>query len=88
MPLGAERPAPLVVRGTVSIDAPPARVWPVLTSLRSLAKWDDLPDRYSGESLELGGELVWDRIDGGYTRLTVTVCDPERRHDLATLGDG
>ena len=74
---------PLVVRATVFIDALPGRVWAVLTGLRSLADWDDLPDRYAGESLKLGSELVWNRIDGGYTKLTVTTCDQERRLRLS-----
>jgi len=74
---------PLVVKATVFINALPGRVWAVLTDLRSLADWDDLPDRYSEESLKHGSELVWNRIDGGYTRLTVTTCDQERRLRLS-----
>jgi uncharacterized protein YndB with AHSA1/START domain len=72
-----------VVKATVFIHALPGRVWAILTGLRSLADWDDLPDRYAGESLQHGSELVWNRIDGGYTKLTVTTCDQERRLRLS-----
>jgi len=80
------RKEPLVVRTSVAIEAPPSAVWAVLTTLRFLGEWDDLPDEYSGESLALGSELVWKRVDGGYTRLTVTGFEPRKRLRLSLYG--
>ena len=77
---------PLVVRTTVAIDAPTSAVWAVLTTLRSIGEWDDLPDEYSGESLALGSELLWKRVDGGYTMLTVTGFEPRKRLRLSLYG--
>ncbi len=82
--LGTDRP--LVVRTSVSIDAPASAVWAVLTTLRCIGEWDDLPDEYDGDSLTLGSELLWRRLDGGYTRLTVTAFEPYRRLRLALYG--
>jgi len=79
---GAGKP-PLVVRTSVAIDAPPSAVWAVLTTLRLMGEWDDLPDQYRGESLALGDELLWRRVDGGYTRLTVTGFEPRKRLRLS-----
>ncbi len=79
-------PPPLVVRTSVAIDAPPSTVWAVLTTLRSMGEWDDLPDEYSGESLALGSELRWKRVDGGYTMLTVTGFEPRKRLRLSLYG--
>ncbi len=80
------RKEPLIVRTSVAIEAPPSAVWAVLTTLRFLGEWDDLPDEYSGESLALGSELVWKRVDGGYTRLTVTGFEPRKRLRLSLYG--
>jgi len=79
---GARR-EPLVVSTSVAIDAPTSTVWAVLTTLRSMGEWDDLPDEYSGESLALGSELRWKRVDGGYTLLTVTGLEPGKRLRLS-----
>ena len=83
---GALAVRPLVVRTAVSIDAPASAVWRVLTSVTSLGEWDDLPDHYDGETLVLGSELLWRRVDGGYTKLTVTAFEPERRLRLVLYG--
>ncbi len=77
---------PLVVKTEVSIDAPASSVWRVLTSLPALGEWDDLPDEYDGDALALGSELLWRRMDGGYTKLTVTAFEPPRRLRLALYG--
>src|SRR5262245_14369205 len=79
-------PPPLVVRTAISLDAPASRVWRVLTDVRSFGQWDDLPDEYVGDSIELGSELVWIRMDVGYTKLTVTVFEPCARLKLARYG--
>jgi uncharacterized protein YndB with AHSA1/START domain len=81
-----ERVQPLVVRTAVAIDAPVAAIWEVLTTLRSFGEWDDLPDEYDGDSLTLGSELRWRRVDGGYTKLTVTAFEPPTRLRLALYG--
>src|SRR6266496_2072232 len=77
---------PRVVSTKVAIDAPTSTVWAVLTTLRSMGEWDDLPDEYSGESLALGSELRWKRVDGGYTLLTVTGFEPRKRLRLSLYG--
>lgn len=77
---------PLVVRMAISIDAPVSTVWTVLTTLRLLGEWDDLPDEHSGDSLAPGSELIWHRIDGGYTKLTVTSFEPHRSLRLSLYG--
>jgi len=73
----------LVARTSIAIDAAPSAVWSVLTTVRLIGEWDDLPDEYSGESLALGSELRWKRVDGGYTSLTVTAFEPSKRLRLS-----
>jgi uncharacterized protein YndB with AHSA1/START domain len=77
---------PLVARESVTIDAPPEAVWEVLTTLRFFAEWDDLPDEWDSDRLALGSELRWNRVDGGYTRLTVVAFVPGERLRLALYG--
>jgi uncharacterized protein YndB with AHSA1/START domain len=77
---------PLVVRETVTIDAPVAAVWEVLTTLRWIAEWDDLPDEWESDWLALGSELRWNRVDGGCTKLTVVALEPGERLRLALYG--
>jgi uncharacterized protein YndB with AHSA1/START domain len=76
----------LLVRETVTIDAPPAAVWEVLTSLRWIAEWDDLPDEWDGDRLTFGSELRWNRVDGGCTKLTVVAFVPGERLRFALYG--
>ena len=81
-----ERPGhgpPLIASARVAIRAPIARVWATLTSLRCIGQWDDLPDEYAGDFLAHGSEMVWKRIDGGHTKLTVTVFEPGKRLRLS-----
>ncbi len=77
---------PLVARTAVTIGAAPATVWDVLTTLPSIAEWDDLPDEWDGDRLALGTALVWHRVDGGFTRLTVVAFEPHERLRLALYG--
>jgi uncharacterized protein YndB with AHSA1/START domain len=79
-------PSPLVARTAVSIDAPASRVWSVLTDARLFGRWDEAPDARNGDSLELGSGLLWMRMDGEYTKLTVTVFEPPSRLKLALYG--
>jgi hypothetical protein len=83
---GGRVATPLVVRSTISIEAPAEAVWDVLTGVRFLGEWDDLPDEYASDRLALGSELTWKRVDGGYTRLTVDAFEPLRRMRLALYG--
>jgi hypothetical protein len=77
---------PLVARTEVTIGASVEAVWEVLTTLPSIAEWDDLPDEWEGDRLALGKALVWHRVDGGFTRLTVVAFEPLRRLRLALYG--
>ncbi len=58
----------LIVNKEVVIYANPKNVWEVLTNSIYILQWDDLPDSFLGDKLELGSVLDWD----GYSRLTVT----------------
>jgi uncharacterized protein YndB with AHSA1/START domain len=77
---------PLVARTAVTIAAPAEAVWGVLTTIASIAEWDDLPDEWEGDRLALGSSLVWRRVDGGFTRLTVADFEPERHLRLSLYG--
>jgi uncharacterized protein YndB with AHSA1/START domain len=77
---------PLVVREVVTIDAPVAVVWEVLTTVRWISQWDELPDEWDSDHLALGSELRWNRVDGGWTKLTVVEFEPNARLRLALYG--
>jgi uncharacterized protein YndB with AHSA1/START domain len=77
---------PLVVREAATMKAPVDAVWEVLTSMRAIAEWDELPDEWEGERLRLGSALRWNRVDGGWTTLTVVAFEPGARLRLALYG--
>lgn len=56
----------------IIIHASPEKVWEVLTQPDYIHQWDDVPESYAGGQLALGSVLEWE----GYSRLTVTTCQP------------
>ena len=66
------------VKDRIEINAPMANVWKVLTQTKYYKQWDDLPENFVDETLELGKKIVWE----GYSILTVTGYEP---HQLFAL---
>ncbi len=58
----------LVVKEQIEITASKGKVWEVLTNPVYIKQWDDIPENYSGERLQLNSVLEWE----GYSKLTVT----------------
>lgn len=71
----------LIVRKTVTIDAPPAIVWDVLTKPEFIQKWDEVPEGFQAERLSLGSEFIWEHGNPNkdITKLTVTEFEPHKR---------
>ncbi|WP_439556542.1 SRPBCC family protein [Dyadobacter sp.] len=62
----------LITKKQVQIEAPVAKVWEVLIAPKYIRQWDDLPQDFGDYYLELGRTIEWT----GFSRLTVTTCDP------------
>jgi uncharacterized protein YndB with AHSA1/START domain len=72
----------LYVENSTQINALPARVWEVLTKPNYIREWDDVPENFTAESLELNSEMRWHH-DGKTTSLTVTEMKPLEHLKLA-----
>lgn len=62
----------LLVKKTISIKAPPSKVWEVLTRPEFIKQWDELPDDFGNAPLSKGSVINWE----GYSKLTVTGFEP------------
>lgn len=62
----------LIVKNTVIIDAPLAKVWEVLVAPKFIRQWDSLPQDFPDYYLETGREIVW----SGNSRTTVAEMLP------------
>lgn len=65
----------MIVKHAITIDAPAQKVWEVLTNSKYMAQWDELPEDFTSEKIQLGSVIEWE----GYSRLTVNKFDPQRK---------
>jgi hypothetical protein len=56
-----------IVEDKIEINASLSNVWIVLTKTEYYKQWDDLPENFTDETLELGKIINWE----GYSKLTV-----------------
>ena len=64
----------LIIRNSILIDAPPHKVWKVLTQPEFIRQWDDLPPDHRDEPLAMLSRLEWP----GSSSLTVTEFEPNQ----------
>jgi uncharacterized protein YndB with AHSA1/START domain len=57
----------LIVNNAITIQAPVASVWEVLTRPEFIKEWDDIPQSFKEDRLQLGSVIEWDK----QVRLTV-----------------
>ena len=62
----------LIVKNTVIIDAPLAKVWEVLVAPKFIRQWDSLPQDFPDYYLEIGREIIW----SGNSKITVAEMLP------------
>lgn len=74
---------PLIVRKSVEIDVSPARIWEILVNPEYIRQWDELPEDYGDETLEMDDKIIWEMEDGNYVRLTVLKYDAPKLLQLA-----
>lgn len=73
----------LLVKDSITINAPAASIWHVLVQPWYVRQWDELPEDFGEDDLSLGSEILWRREDGGYTKMTVTACETHRQLRLS-----
>jgi uncharacterized protein YndB with AHSA1/START domain len=80
--------AKLIVKKSITINAPPMKVWSILTSPDSIKRWMRVvPDFESGSPLQLESRVRWKDANGKpYLTGTVVALDPLRKLVL-TLDD-
>ena len=79
----ALQPSAFVVERTVSIDAPAARIYPRIASVREMDEWSpwvkmdpQMQTVYDGPDSGVGSRSSWEGPQMGKGRLTVTAVDP------------
>lgn len=68
----------LIAIEEVLVHAPAGKVWEVLTRPAFIRQWDDVPEAFTGDALELGSEFVWESGDGA-THMKVVTFEPNKR---------
>lgn len=71
----------LIVERDVTIDAPAADVWDILTLPVFIRGWDELPENFGDAPLQKGTEIKWVMKDKSVL-LTVTDFEPHKRLKL------
>lgn len=72
-----------IVKDEIFIDAPPSKVWEVLTNPKYVAQWDELPEGYPSGNMGLGSKVVWDLPNGGQTVTTIIKADENKELKIA-----
>lgn len=76
-----DRSAPVVVETSITIDAPPAEVWGVLTDVARWPEWNEYIRSATLEGpLETGSTIMW-TVGAMNIRSRLTAVDPERGLD-------
>lgn len=68
----------LIVTDQIEINASRERIWDVLTETKYYKQWDDLPENFTDEKLNLGSVIDW----GEYSKLTVRTFKPAEHLEL------
>ena len=72
----------LIVRKDIEIDVSPARIWEILVNPEYIRLWDELPEDFGNDALELDTKILWEMADK-YVRLTVIKYEPPKVLQLA-----
>jgi len=74
----------LVVKKSITIQAPAARIWNIIASPDSWEKWMlVVPEVEEGKRLRLGSKVFWKNEDGRpYLTGTVTALEPKKQFVL------
>ncbi|MBB6611697.1 SRPBCC domain-containing protein [Pontibacter sp. Tf4] len=64
----------LIVTDKITIAALPARVWEVLTNPAYMRQWEEMPENFGDEPLQLGSVITYE----GFSTLTVTTFEVNR----------
>ncbi|UJL46756.1 SRPBCC domain-containing protein [Virgibacillus sp. NKC19-16] len=75
--------ATLIVTDEIIIHAPLSKVWDVLIKSKYIREWDDLPDDFPEEVLDVGSEIIWDFPDGSFSKNTVVKAEEGKEMQIA-----
>ena len=64
----------LIVRDSIEIEAPPYKIWKVLTEPEFIRQWDDLPPDHRKDPLAMYSRIEWP----GFSTITVTEFEPNQ----------
>jgi len=85
----ALQPSAFVVERTVSIDAPAARIYPRIASVREMDAWSpwvkmdpQMQTVYDGPDSGVGSRSSWEGPQMGKGRVTVTAVEPVREIEM------
>jgi uncharacterized protein YndB with AHSA1/START domain len=67
---------PLTVENSVEINAPAAKVWEVLVQPGFIRQWDEVPEVYGDDPLNMGSEMTWESEGGKTVKLVVIEYEP------------
>ncbi|GAB3046815.1 SRPBCC family protein [Virgibacillus ainsalahensis] len=72
----------LIVTDEIIIHAPPSKVWDILAKPEYIRKWDDLPENFPEETVEVGTEMKWNLPSGGFWKHTVIKAEKNKELQL------
>src|SRR5690606_3131586 len=70
----------LTVRDEIMINASPSRVWEILVLPKYVAQWDELPENYPQQEMQLGSKVVWE-LPNNQKNIT-TIIEANKPHSL------
>lgn len=70
----------LTVRDEIMINASPSRVWEILVLPKYVAQWDELPENYPQQEMQLGSKVVWE-LPNNQQSIT-TIIEANKPHSL------
>jgi uncharacterized protein YndB with AHSA1/START domain len=66
----------LTAENSVEINAPAAKVWDVLVKPGFIRQWDEVPEGYGDDPLNMGSEMAWESEGGKIVKLVVIEYEP------------
>jgi uncharacterized protein YndB with AHSA1/START domain len=66
----------LTAENSVEIKAPAAKVWEVLVKPDFIQQWDEVPEGYGDDPLNMGSEMAWESEGGKIVKLVVIDYEP------------